>query len=182
MLKTKLGRTPLILLAIVLMLSVFSMTVFADEAISANDGVSAPVDDVVADANDTGDADGAVSDDKADDIADATDKSETGDTTTDGAKEETTDGKKFGTSDLVSLIILGIVVIAVAVYCIVKREKVGTFFRSIKSEFKKIVWSPWNQVRKNTIVVLVVVVSLAVVIGIADLIFMEGIRALAVLF
>ena len=181
MLKTKLRRTPLILLAIVLMLSVFSMTAFADEPV-ADGVVSAPADDVAGEVNDGEVADDAAEGEKADETGDVTDKSETGDTTTDGGEGETTDGKGFGTSDLVSLIILAIVVIAVVAYCIVKREKVGTFFRSIKSEFKKIVWSPWNQVRKNTIVVVIVVVALAVVIGLADLIFMEGIRALGVLF
>ena len=28
--------------------------------------------------------------------------------------------------------------------------RIATAFRSYKSEVKKIVWSPWNQVRKNT--------------------------------
>ena len=187
MLKTKLRRTPLILLAIVLMLSVFSMTAFAEETLPQDDALLA-TDGVTADTSDADVADDAVSEgDDADVTADASDKSETGDAATDNGSTdattgETTDAKKLGTSDIVSLIILAVVVIAVVVYCIVKREKVGAFFRSIKSEFKKIVWSPWNQVRKNTIVVIIVVVALAVVIGLADLLFMESIRALNVLF
>ncbi len=186
MLNTKLRRTSLILLAVVLMLSVFSMTAFAEETVVAgNDILSAPVDadaEVAETEQLTDDAtDETVEEtEPADDAkADATDDGHDHDhdTETTGEEEE-----GFGTSDIVSLIILGVVVIAIAVYCIVKREKVGKFFRSLKSEFKKIVWSPRDQVRKNTIVVVVAVVALAIIIALADLVFMKGITALSVLF
>ena len=202
MFNTKLKRTSLILIAVVLMLSVFSMTAFAEETELANDILAAPADEaVVAGAEDSAaeevadevaDEDVAAEDVAADDVAteDVADEAVTEDKTTetvvddghDHDTETTGEDEGFGTSDIVSLIILGIVVIAIAVYCIVKREKVGKYFRSIKSEFKKIVWSPRDQVRKNTIVVIVVVVALAVVIALADLVFMKGITALSVLF
>ncbi len=191
MLNTKLRRTSLILLAVVLMLSVFSMTAFADEAVVDGDVLSAPVDadatategeeDISEDTTpveDTADDAAVADEDKADEATE--DSTEADVITTGDAEAEEKDG--LGTSDIVSLIILGIVVIVTAVYCIVKRENVGKFFRSIKSEFKKIVWSPRDQVRKNTIVVVVVVVALAAVIALADLIFMKGITALSILF
>lgn len=185
MLKTKLRRTSLILLAIVLMLSVFSMTAFAEETVAADDVLSAEADgETVADAtlDDAADKGEATDDTATDDSATTGDKAADDGHDHDHDDETTTDGEGFGTSDLVSLILFGIVVIAVVVYCIVKREKVGAFCKSLKSEFKKITWSPWSQVRKNTIVVLIVVISLAIVIGVADLIFMKGITALSVLF
>ena len=86
--------------------------------------------------------------------------------------------KRLDTADIVLLIIFGVAVIAAAIVCIIKREKVAKFLRSIKSEFKKIVWSPWNQVRKNTIIVIVLVVALAAVIGVLDFLFGQGIAEL----
>ena len=74
------------------------------------------------------------------------------------------------------------IVIVVALYCIIKREKVGKFFRSLKSEVKKVVWLPWDQVRKNTIVVIIVVIAVSVVIGVLDWAFSQGIINLGKLF
>ena len=57
-------------------------------------------------------------------------------------------------------------------------EKIGHFFRSYKSEVKKIVWCPWKQVQKNSLVVLVIVVALAVAICALDYGFSTGLAAL----
>ena len=186
MLKSKLTRTSLVALAVVLMLSIFSMTAFAEE-IAPNDMLityAAPgaAEDVATDA--TASDDSAAADET---VAETEAKTEvkteeivTGDVETTGADDK--EGFKLTTNDIVSLVILGVVVIAVAVYCIIKREKVGSFFRSLKSEFKKISWSPWNQVRKNTIVVIIVVVAIAVLVGLLDLLFNQAIVALGRLF
>ena len=187
MLNKKLKRTSLAVLAVVLMLSVFSMAVFAEETALANDVLSAEIEavgaeDVTADA--AADAETALpSEEKSEDASE-----ETADTTaTTGAEdehaghdhgEEKKEDEGFTTSDLILLIIFGVVVIIVAVVCIIKREKVSKFFRGLKSEFKKIVWLPWNQVRKNTIVVVVVVIALAAVIGLLDFLFGNGITEL----
>jgi len=98
--------------------------------------------------------------------------------TTTGTEEE---GKDI-VGTIVSLSILGVIVIVVALYCIIKREKVGKFFRSLKSEVKKVVWLPWDQVRKNTVVVIIVVVAVSVVIGVLDWAFSQGIINLGKLF
>ena len=182
MLKSKLTRTSLVALAVVLMLSIFSMTAFAEE-IAPNDMLitsAAPgaAEDVATDA--TASDDSAAADET--EVKTEADAEEivTGDVETTGADDK--EGFKLTTNDIVSLVILGVVVIAVAVYCIIKREKVGSFFRSLKSEFKKISWSPWNQVRKNTIVVIIVVVAIAVLVGLLDLLFNQAIVALGRLF
>ena len=60
-------------------------------------------------------------------------------------------------------------------------ERIKASFRSLKSEVKKIVWSPWNQVRKNTLVVVVVIVASAAVIGVLDYAFSQGLIALGAL-
>ena len=60
-------------------------------------------------------------------------------------------------------------------------ERIATAFRSYKSEVKKIVWCPWNQVRKNTLVVVVVIVASAAVVGVLDYAFSQGLIALGAL-
>ena len=56
------------------------------------------------------------------------------------------------------------------------------FFRSCKSEAKKVVWTPAKTVRKNTIVVIIVIIVCAIVIGLLDWVFSRGFNALAGLF
>ena len=63
-----------------------------------------------------------------------------------------------------------------------KNSKVKDAWRGFKSEFKKIVWPSWKQVRKNTLVVIVIIAVCAVVIGALDIAFFSGIEALTGLF
>ena len=63
-----------------------------------------------------------------------------------------------------------------------KKGKIGEAWRGFKSEFKKISWPSWLQVRKNTLVVIVVVILSAIVIGALDFALHEGVRALPKLF
>ena len=67
-----------------------------------------------------------------------------------------------------ALVILGL--IAGVVFCVIKREKVGEFLRALKSELKRIVWSSWKDTRKNTLVVLVVVIAITLVIYLFNLV------------
>ena len=60
--------------------------------------------------------------------------------------------------------------------------RIKSFARSIKSEVKKISWSPWTDVRKNTFVVVVIIVVCAVALAIVDYVFLQGITALGNLF
>ena len=86
--------------------------------------------------------------------------------------------KGMSTFTLVSLIILGVVVIAVTVFCIIRRHQVAESLRAYKSEMKKITWYPWKSVWRNTVLVVVVVLATAVVIGLLDLVFFyaQGIK------
>ena len=60
--------------------------------------------------------------------------------------------------------------------------RIKSWMRSIKSEVKKISWSPWTDVRKNTFVVVVIIVVCAVALAIVDYVFLQGITALGKLF
>ena len=87
-----------------------------------------------------------------------------------------------------AVISFGIVIIASIVLLIVYfvnpkfKEKVQNFFRSLKSELNKVVWSSKDDVKKNTIVVLIFVAAFAVLIGLLDFLFSKGIIALGKLF
>ena len=61
-------------------------------------------------------------------------------------------------------------------------SRIASFARSIKSEVKKISWSPWTDVRKNTFVVVVVILVCGVALAIVDYVFLQGITALGKLF
>ena len=63
-----------------------------------------------------------------------------------------------------------------------KKGKLKNAWRAFKSELKKIVWPSWKQVLKNTLVVLVVVVICAIIIGVLDYAFSQGIIGLTKLF
>ena len=161
-----------VILTVALMFSLFSISVFAEtDAIDATETVADST------AETTVETSGETS-------------KETSATTTTGTTAGTTASSTTGTSGdgddllgtIVSLSILGVIIIAVAAFCIIKKEKVGKFFRSLKSETKKVVWLPWNQVRKNTIVVIIVVVIVALVIGLLDYAFSQGIINLGRLF
>ena len=57
-------------------------------------------------------------------------------------------------------------------------SRIKSWARSIKSEVKKISWSPWSDVKKNTFVVVVVIVICAVALAVVDIVFSEGIKLL----
>ena len=94
-----------------------------------------------------------------------------GATDTTGAEEE----GGISTGTIIGIVIVAVIVIAVAVYCIKNKEKVAKFFREVRSECKKIVWTPAKTVKKNTIVVLVIMVVCVIVIAALDLLFNKGI-------
>lgn len=100
-------------------------------------------------------------------------------TTGEAEEEEEEEEKGLSTGDIISIAIVLVIVIAAAVYCIKNKEKVAKFFREVKSELKKIVWTPWKQVKKNTFVVLVIVLVCAAIIALCDYAFSLGITSLS---
>ena len=74
----------------------------------------------------------------------------------------------MGTGTIVGIIVGAVLLIAAIVLCIKFREKIGKFFRVYKSEIKKVVWLPWDQTRKSTLVVLVVMIVAAAVVCLLD--------------
>lgn len=60
-------------------------------------------------------------------------------------------------------------------------SRLAAFFKSCKSEMKKIVWSSWATVKSNTIMVLAVIIVVSAAIGLVDLLFSQGIVILSIL-
>ena len=79
-----------------------------------------------------------------------------------------------------SIIVLAVLAFVICYFAIPSfKEKVKKFFSDYKSEFKKVTWSSKEDVRRNTITVIVVIAALVIVIAILDMIFSGGIEALS---
>ena len=189
MLNSKLSRSALLL--ILAMLLVFSLTVSvcAEDTLLIAPNPNATGTEVTAESGDASVANDAVADDTAEsEVADAETEADAAETEAehdhDHETEATTEEKKeeekkgMSTFNIISLIILGLLAIVGLIYCLMNREKVGKFLRSLRSELKKISWSTWKDVRKNTLVVIVVVVAIGLLIAGVDFLFSRGILAM----
>ena len=161
-----------LILTVALMFSLFSISVFAEAEESSTPAASESIVESTPAESTPAESTPAESTGSASTPAESS-------TPAASASASNTSGTDANTKDMtgtiISLSILGVIVIVITLFCIIKREKVGKFFRSLKSEFKKVVWLSWDQVRKNTIVVIIVVVIVAVVIGLLDIAFNQGI-------
>ena len=90
------------------------------------------------------------------------------------AAEEETAKQGLSTLALVSLIVGGVVLLAVIVLCIIKREKLAESLKAYRREMKNITWYPWKQVWRGTGMVIVIVLVTALVVGLLDIAFFEG--------
>ena len=116
-----------------------------------------------------------------------------GEETTTTKKDETTTtadphaGHDHGTGEeekdytnlIITLAVLAVIIIAGVVLAIINRVKLKAFLRSVKSEMKKVVWSPADQTRKNFLVVMVICVAVIILVAVLDIAFGKGISALA---
>lgn len=75
---------------------------------------------------------------------------------------------------VINLSVGGVIVLAAVALLIVFRKKIPGFVKALKSECGKIVWCPKDKLKKNSIVVLLTIVVIAVLIFLLDLAFSEG--------
>ena len=61
-------------------------------------------------------------------------------------------------------------------------SRIGKWFKSLKSECKKISWASWKAVRSNSIIVIVCIIIFSAVLAILDLGFREAISGLSKIF
>lgn len=55
--------------------------------------------------------------------------------------------------------------------------RIAKFFREIKAELKKVVWPSWDQIRNNTVVVIISILIIGVCIWILDALFGWGVTS-----
>jgi len=159
-----------VLLAALLMLTLFAIPAFAEETSSATDS-SAVVDSSATDSS-------AIDSSAVE--SSATDSSATGSSANNGSTT-TTETKKINWDALVTggVVLVALLVLVVIYFVSPKfKEKVNRFFKDYSSELKKVVWSPARDVKKNTIIVLVISAFFAIMIGVLDVIFSRGILSL----
>ena len=162
-----------VILAAILMLTLLTATVFADEATGEAADVTAEV---------TGEATEAPADETEAPAEETTaDDHDHEDSTTTGEDEHdhNDEAKLIDIIVSASIIVLAALAFVICYFAIPKfREKVKKFFSDYKSELKKVTWSSKEDVRKNTITVIVVILVLVIVIALLDFIFLSGIEAL----
>lgn len=155
----KFSKILAVILAAMLMLTLLTANVFADEATGESADVTAEV---------TGETTEAPAED---------DHDHEGETTEDEHDHS------INWVDIIvsaSIIVLAAVAFVICYFAIPKfRERVQKFFSDYKSELKKVTWSSKEDVRRNTITVIVVIAALAIVITVLDIIFSGGIEALS---
>ncbi|MBQ4096980.1 MAG: preprotein translocase subunit SecE [Clostridia bacterium] len=61
-------------------------------------------------------------------------------------------------------------------------SRIGKWFKSLKSECKKISWASWKSVRSNSIIVIVCIIIFSAVLALLDLGFHEAISGLSKIF
>ena len=152
-----------LLLSLVLVVSLFTIGVSATEATTdaASEEVTASVEETTAAVEDSSES------------------------TTETETEPVVDTSKADSTRkalIINGIIIGAIVIVGVVLFIKFRVKLMNFFRSVKSELGKVVWSSKEQTRKGFLVVIVVTVIFAVSLWVIDFAFSYGISELANLF
>lgn len=163
MTSVRFSKIAALLLAVLLMFALFSVTAFASETEAAGETEAAAA---------------AGDETEASEPEETTGETEAVETT--GDTEETKD-KTVNWDLIITLAVIGVALIVFFIFYFAKasfREKVKKFFRDYKSELKKIVWSPARDVKKNTIVVIVIALAFALVIGLLDILFSKGIGSL----
>ena len=166
-----------VILAAIMMLTLLTATVFADEATEApadateevtGEATEAPADETEAPAEET-------------EAEDHDHDHDHDDTTTEDEHDHSINWVDIIVS--ASIIVLAVLAFVICYFAIPSfKEKVKKFFSDYKSELKKVVWLPWDQTRKSTLVVLVVMVAFAVAISLLDWGLGEGFLAFVDLF
>ena len=161
----KTSRILAVILAAMLMLTLLTANVFADEVTGesaettaevAGDVTEAPAEETTAPADDDHDHEGETEDEHDHSI-----------TWVDNTASA-------------SNIVLGAAAFVICYFAIPSfQEKVKKFISDYKSELNKVTWSSKEDVRRNTITVIVIIIALVIVIALLDIIFSGVIEALS---
>ena len=159
-----------VILAAMLMLTLLTANVFADEA--TGEAAAETTAEVAGDATEA----------PAEETEAPTEDEHDHDHDHEGETEEDEHDHSINWVDIIvsaSIIVLAALAFVICYFAIPSfKEKVKKFISDYKSELKKVTWSSKEDVRRNTITVIVVIAALVIVIAILDMIFSGGIEAL----
>ena len=180
-----------LLLTLCLIVSLFTVAVSAEDTTATTDGIV----EVVSGEENTASVGQGTESPTAEDGTEAATEEDSKESTTEKKEEETNDAASELLAQqaaearaqktkvlIINAAIIAVIIIICVVVAIKFRVKLSAFFRSVKSELGKIVWSSKENTRKSFLVVIVVAVAIAIIIGILDLAFNTGIGMLSNLF
>lgn len=159
-----------LLLSLVLVVSIFTVSIFATE--SATESTTDSTEET-----------SSVEETTAEKEEETTGKTESGSNSNSGSSDSnnTEDEDLIETKNtlIINSVIIGCI-IAVAVALIIRfHKKLFEFLRTVKSELKKIVWSSKENTRKSFLVVVVVAVAVALALFLIDEAFGFVVRTLS---
>lgn len=177
-----------LLLAVVMMISVFSLCALAadgDETITLTS--TGETEDETMTTTSTEETTEDSKETETTSSVETTDTTTTGETT-DTENETTTEKKSWFAEHINFVIAVAVVIFLVVLYFAIRlfskkfREKTDKFWKDYNAEFKKLVWPTKQQLWKNSAVVLVTLVVCAAVLALIDFGLGKGIGALKNLF
>lgn len=158
------------LIAVVLMISLFAMPAFAEEATGGEQSTEAATE------GSTEAATEAATEGATEGTTEGSTEASTGSTS------EKKDDGKLGVGGIIGICIAGAIVVVAVIFGVKYRANIAKYLRVLKSESKKIVWFPWDQTKKNTFVVLIVLIACAAAICLLDFALNKGFLAFIGLF
>ena len=168
------------LLSLLMLFSAFAVPAFAEDATTAEETTAAEtVEETTADetVEETTSAETEAATTTATTTASTTTASTTAaDTSAEAAKKEQR------TRGFINLGVGVAILVALAVLCIKFRDKIPTWWKSLKSECGKITWCPKDKLKKNVKVVILIILAIAIAIGALDFAFSRGMILLGDLF
>ena len=168
------------LLSLLMLFSAFAVPAFAEDATTAEETTAAEtVEETEAGSETETESESATeTGTEASTTTSATTKEET--TTEDKAAAEAKKQQK--TRGIINLCVGAAILVALAVLVIVYRAKIPTWWKGLKSECGKITWCPKEKLKKNTFVVVIIILVIALAIGVLDFVFSRGMILLGDLF
>ncbi len=174
-----------LLLSLVLVVSLFTVGFSAASEAGATDPVESSSDSVEGSEGESTPADSETGSETGSSTAtDSETETETAEETDTPVVGGYTDEQKAALKKILIIngVIIGAIVLIAVILVIKFRTRLANFFRSAKSERKKIVWCSKEQTKKNFLVVMIVAIAFAVGLFLADIAFTQGLGAIANIF
>ena len=157
------------LLSLLMLFSAFAIPAFAEETTAAETTVETT-------------AENTESESASETTAATTTAATTTAATTTENKADAEAKKEQKTRGIINLCVGAVLLIALAALIIAFRGKIPSWWKGLKSECGKITWCPKEKLKKNTFVVVIIILAIALAIGVLDFVFSRGMILLGELF